>query len=86
MGADQNIDFTFTRLFKNLRLLFSAAKTRQHLDTHRPVGKAVAEVVEVLLRKQGSRHQHRHLLVVLHGQEGGAHGDFSFTEAHITAH
>ena len=28
MGADQNIDFTFCRLFEDLRLLFGAAETR----------------------------------------------------------
>ncbi len=85
VSADQNINFAFACLFKDLRLLFGAAKTRQHLNAHRPVGEAVAEVVEVLLGEEGSRHQHRHLLVVFHRKEGGAHRHFGFAEANVTA-
>ena len=85
VSADQNINFAFTGLFQDLRLLFGAAKTRQHLYAYRPVGEAVAEVVEVLLGEEGSRHQHRHLLVVFHRQESGAHRHFGFAKAHVTA-
>ncbi len=86
MGTDQNIDFAFAGLLQDLRLLFSAAETRHHLNAHRPVGKAVAEVIVVLLRQQRGRHQDRHLLVILYREEGGTHGHFGFPEAHVAAH
>ena len=85
VGADQNVNFAFACLFQDLRLLFGAAETRQHLNAYRPVGEAVAEVVEVLLGEEGSRHQHRHLLVVFHRQESGTHCYLGFTEAHVAA-
>ncbi len=85
VSADQNINFAFTCLFQDLRLLFGTAEAGQHFDTYRPVGEAVAEVVEVLLGKKGGRHQHRHLLVVLNRQESGAHRHLGFTEAHVAA-
>ena len=71
MGADKNIDFPFRDLLEDLRLLFGATKAREHLDAHRPVGEAIAKVIEVLLGEQGGRHQHRHL---------------RFAEADIAAH
>ena len=86
MSADENIDFTFGNLLQNLRLLFGATETGQHLNAYRPVGKAVAEVVEVLLSEQGGRYQHGNLLVILYGEEGGTHRDFGFTKADITTH
>ena len=86
MGADKNIDFSFRDLLKDLRLLFGAAKARKHLNTHRPVSKAIAEVIEVLLGEQGGWHQHRHLLMVFDRQESGAHRHFRFAEANIAAH
>ncbi|MNF05781.1 hypothetical protein D3C80_2055960 [compost metagenome] len=49
MGANEDIDFALGRLFQDLLLLFGAAKTRHHLDADWPGGKAIAEVVEVLL-------------------------------------
>ena len=85
MGADQNIDLAFAGLLRDLRLLFGAAKTRQHFDAYRPVGETVPKVVEVLLSEQGGWHQHRHLLVVFNRKEGGAHRHFGFTEADVAA-
>ena len=49
MGADKNIDFPFRDLLEDLRLLFGATKALEHLDAHRPVGEAIAKVIEVLL-------------------------------------
>ncbi len=40
----------------------------------------------MLLRQQGGGHQHRHLLVVLHREKGGAHRHFGFAEADVAAH
>ena len=86
MSADQNVDFPLSDLLKDLRLLFGATETGEHFDAHRPVGEAVAEVVEMLLRQQGGRHQHRDLFVVFHRQERGAHRHFGFPEADVAAH
>ena len=86
MRTDQNIDFPFCHFRKDLRLLFGAAETGDHFDAYWPVGETVAEVVVMLLREKGGRHQHRHLLVVIYRQESGAHRDFSFPKANIAAH
>ncbi|MNC34449.1 hypothetical protein D3C75_828840 [compost metagenome] len=86
MGADKNVDFPFTRLFQNLCLLFSGTKTRQHFDTHRPVSKTVAEVVEVLLGQQRRWHEYRNLFVVFHREECGTHRNFGFTKADVATH
>ena len=86
MGADKNIDFPLRDLLKDLRLLFSAPKAREHLNAHRPVGEAIAEVIEVLLGEEGGRHQHRHLLMVFHRQKRGAHRHFRLAEANVAAH
>ena len=60
-------------------------KRDSDLDAHRPVGEAVAEVGGVLLGQQRGRHQHRHLLAGLRGDEGGAHGHLGLAEAHVAA-
>ena len=86
MRADENINFPLGNLLQNLRLLFGATETGQHLNAYRPVGKTIAEVVEVLLCEQGSRNQHGNLFVVLYGKEGGAHRDFGFTKTDVAAH
>ncbi|CGX11529.1 Uncharacterised protein [Salmonella enterica subsp. enterica serovar Typhi] len=86
MRTDQNIDLTFGGFRQDLRLLFGAAKAGQHLNAYRPVGETVAEVVIVLLRQQRSRHQYRHLFMVFHRQERGAHRHFGFAEADVAAH
>ena len=47
--------------------------------------KALPEGVVVLQRKDGSGHQHRHLLTVANGLESGPDGDFRLAEAHVAA-
>ena len=86
MRTDQNIDFPFRHFRKDLRLFFGTAETGDHFDAYWPVGETVAEVVVMLLREKGGRHQHRHLLVVIYCQESGAHRDFSFPKANIATH
>ena len=43
------------------------------------------EGVQVLLRQHGGRHQHRHLLAVLHRLEGGAQRDLGLAVADVAA-
>ena len=58
----------------------------QHLDPHRVAGEALAERLEVLLGQQRGRHEHGHLLAVLHGLERGPDGDLGLAEADVAAH
>ena len=39
----------------------------------------------MLLDEQRGRHEHGHLLGILHGLEGGTHGDLGFAKAHVAA-
>ena len=50
---------------------------------HREAGVALGEGVQMLLRQQRGGSQHRHLLAVLDGLEGGAHGDLGLPVAHV---
>ena len=57
---------------------------------HRPDGDgealvALREGLVMLLDEQRGRHEHGHLLGILHGLERGAHGDLGFAEAHVAA-
>src|SRR5574340_301929 len=53
----------------NRVLLFAGAKARQRLDAYRPVGKAVAECLIMLLCQQGGGHQQCHLFAALYSDE-----------------
>ncbi len=85
MGADENINFAFRCLLQHQGLFFGATKARQQLNAHRPVGKTVAEIVEMLLRQQSSGHQHRHLLIVFYRQKRRTHCHFGLAKTHVTA-
>ena len=61
------------------------AKARQTLDAHRPIRESIGEGGVVLLREQRRRHQHRHLLARLHGDECGAQRDLGLAEADVAA-
>ena len=47
--------------------------------------KRLLECFEVLEAEDGGGREHRDLLAVLHGLEGGAHGHFGFAVAHVAA-
>jgi len=51
VGTDYNIYRAIRQSRDDLLLLFATAKARQALYPHRPVGKAVSEILEVLLRQ-----------------------------------
>ena len=67
-------------------MFLTGAETRQGFNAHWPVGKAIAEILQVLLGQQGSRCQQRDLLVGLNRHEGSAHSYFRFTKADIPTH
>ena len=84
--ADHDIGFPLQHTLQRLLGFFFRFEARQYIHFHRPLGKAVSKVLIMLLRQQGSGHQHCHLLAALHRQKRGAHGHFGFTETHIAAH
>ena len=85
VGAHQNIHFAFLEPLQHLGLFLGAAKARQHFYIHWPVGETVSEGFVMLLGEQGGGYQYRHLGLVFHGHEGGAHGHLGLAEAHVTA-
>ena len=86
VSADHDIGLAVPDALERGFLALAAGETRQQGNLHRGVGEAIAEVVVVLLGEQGGGHQHRHLGLVFHCHEGGAHGHFGLAEAHIAAH
>ena len=86
VGGDHDVDGAALQPVEHRGALAAGTETRQRLDAHRPVGEAVAEALQVLLRQQRGRHQHRHLAAGLHGDEGGAHRHLGLAEADVAAH
>ena len=66
-------------------LLLGGAEAGDHLDVDGELREALLEGFEVLEAEDGGGCEHRDLLAVLHGLEGGAHGDFGFAVAHVAA-
>ena len=85
VGADEDVDGTLGQALADGLDLAGAAQPGGQVNMHRPVRKAVAESLQVLLRQQGGGGQHRHLLAALHRREGGPHGHLGLAEAHIAA-
>ncbi len=69
----------------DLLLLLRGAEARDHLDVDGELREALLEGFEVLEAEHGGGREHGHLLAVLHGLEGGAHGHFGFAVAHVAA-
>ena len=86
VGADDDVDPSARKLRHHLVALLAAAKARQLLDAHWPVGKSVGEGLIVLVGEQGGGNQNRHLAVVEHRHEGGSHRHLGLAEAHVPAH
>ncbi len=66
-------------------LLFGGAEAGDHLDVDGEVGEAALEGLVVLEGEDGGGGEDGDLLAVLHGFEGGAHGDFGFAVADVAA-
>ncbi len=86
VGPDQNVDLSLLEPGEYLLLLRDAAQARDHLDIHRVVGETLAEGLPVLARQHRGRHQHRHLLAVLHRLERRPDGHLGLAVADIAAH
>ena len=86
MGADHDVDAAGGQAFHRLLHFLGALEARQLGNAHRPVGKAVAEVLEVLFGQQRGGHQHGHLFTTHHRHKGGAQRDFGLAKADVAAH
>ena len=64
---------------------FGRAKAADLGHLHRPLGKAVAQGLKVLLSEQGGGRQKRHLLAARDGDKGGAQSHLGFAKTHIAA-
>jgi len=85
VGADDDVDGAVGQPVDDALDLLGATKARQALDLNGPVGETVGQVLIVLLGQQGGGDQHGDLSAAVDGDEGGAHGDLSLTEADIAA-
>ena len=81
--ADDDINTAIGQAFERLCLFFSSSKTGNFGNFDRPLGKAVTEVLVMLLGQQGGWHQHRHLTATHHGHKSSTQSDLSFTKANI---
>ena len=73
------------RPFFTSRCLGRADHARELADAHRQAGEAVEEILGVLAREQGRRHDDRGLLAVDRRGEGGAQRDLGLAEADVAA-
>ena len=64
---------------------FGGAEAGDHLDVDGEVGEAALEGLVVLEAEDGGGGEDGDLFSVLHGFEGGAHGDFGFAVADVAA-
>ena len=85
VGADDDVDAAVSQALDDRRRLGVALEPRECLDRHRELQVTVREGLQVLLHQQGCRHEHGHLLAVLHGLEGRPHRDLGLAVADIAA-
>ena len=72
-------------MLKHLLLLATGAKAGQQLDADGIIGHALAKGVEMLLRQNGRRHQHRDLPAAHDSLEGGPDRHLGFAVANVPA-
>jgi len=83
MRTNDDVHLPRGQAVQNVLLLLRCAQTVQHFDFDGKRLEPLAECAVVLQRQHGCRHEHRHLLVVLHRLEGGTQRYFGFAEAHV---
>ena len=86
MRADHDIHRAICHAFECLLGGFAGVEAGKLRHFHGEIGKAVGEVLRVLLHQQGGGGEHAHLLAAHHRHKGRAQGHFGFAEAHIAAH
>ena len=85
MGPYYNVHLTLGKAIKDFPLFLGGLVTVHQGYVHREGSKAFLEVLVVLCRKDGGGHQNGHLFLGAHALEGGPHGYFGLSKAHITA-
>ena len=86
MRPDHDVDRALGEPCHDLLLLSLRREAAESIATS--TGNGAEPLVEgaiVLLRQNGGRDQHGHLLAVLHGLEGGAQGDLGLAKADVAA-
>ncbi len=86
VGAHDNVDRAVRQPLLHLALLGRRDHARELADLHRQSGEALGEILVVLAGEQGGRHDHRRLLAVDRGGEGGAQRHLRLAEADVAAH
>jgi len=81
--TDDNVHLAGCQSFDDGMLFRIAPESREHLDDHRVGAQSASKGGIVLLRENGGGHEHRDLLAIHDGFEGGAQGDFGLAIAHI---
>ena len=84
--TDEDIDASLLELGEDLTRLFGRPRAREILHLHGQVRQALAEGLVMLEGEHGGGHEHRHLLAVGGGLEGGTHRHLGLAEAHVAAH
>ena len=85
VSADEDIDFAGFGFLQDFFLLLRVAEAADHFNGDGERGEALLESFEVLEGEDRGGRQHRDLLVVADGFEGGAHGYFRFAIADVAA-
>ena len=85
MRTDHDIDKTFLKIFNSLFLLGRSPESRHKIDSYGEVTHALGKSIVVLLRKNRSRHQYRHLLSILYRFERSADRNLRFSESDVAA-
>ena len=85
VGADHDVDAAVGQPFDDLARLLVALEPAQRPQRHREAAHPLGEGRVVLGDEQRRRHQHRHLLALLHRLERGPDGDLGLAVADVAA-
>ena len=83
--ADDDVKLAIFHVFQCLSLFLSRAEARQFANFDGPVGKTIAEVLEMLFCEQRGGYQYCYLFTIHRRNKGSTQRHFRFTKTHITA-
>ncbi|CAM4102345.1 hypothetical protein TSST111916_21210 [Tsukamurella strandjordii] len=86
VGAHHHVHAAVGEALQDLLCLLLIGEAGQALHGDGEALHAVLEGLQVLLGEQRGGHENSHLLAVLHGLEGGTHGDLGLAVAHVADH
>ena len=85
MGADENVDFSFSESFQYILLFSWASEPAEHFDSEIEPLRAFQERFVMLVGQNGYGRNKGDLFATLHCFESRAHGDFRFSETYVSA-